>query len=34
MVFDFSSYDSVGPVKGEPQWTANIVPVAEPNSGS
>lgn len=29
MVFDFSSYNSVGPVKGEPNWSANIVPAQE-----
>ena len=27
MVFDHSSYGNVGPVKGEPQWTAAVVPV-------
>ena len=27
MVFDFSSYGNVGPIKGEPQWTANMVPL-------
>ena len=29
MVFDSSSYYNVGPVKGEPDWTANIVPLAD-----
>ena len=29
MVFDFSSYNNVGPVKGNPNWTANRVPLAE-----
>ena len=27
MVFDFSSYVNVGPVKGDPVWTANTVPL-------
>jgi len=29
MVFDFSSYNNIGPIKGEPKWTANIVPAQE-----
>jgi len=29
MIFDFSSYNNVGPVKGEPNWTANMVPLSE-----
>jgi len=29
MVFDFSSYNNVGPIKGEPRWSANIVPAQE-----
>ena len=29
MIFDFSSYNNVGPVKGNPAWTANRVPLAE-----
>lgn len=32
MVFDFSSYANAGPIKGDPEWTANVVPVQEPNS--
>ena len=28
MVFDFSSYNNPGPIKGEPNWTANLVPTA------
>ena len=35
MVFDFSSYNNVGPVKGEPSWTSNRVPLAEsPGAGA
>jgi len=33
MVNDFSSYNNSGPIKGEPKWTANVVPIQEPNSG-
>ena len=33
MVFDFSSYNNVGPIKGEPDWTANRVPLAEAPGG-
>ena len=29
MIFDTSSYNSVGPIKGEPRWTANMVPLQE-----
>jgi len=29
MVFDTSSYNNVGPIKGEPNWTANTVPLQE-----
>ena len=29
MIFDFSSYANVGPIKGEPAWTAHIVPLQE-----
>ncbi|KAL1525478.1 hypothetical protein AB1Y20_020334 [Prymnesium parvum] len=29
MVFDSSSYGNFGPIHGEPQWTANMVPVHE-----
>ena len=29
MVFDFSSYNNVGPVKGEPVWSASRVPLSE-----
>jgi len=32
MVFDFSSYNNVGPIKGEPKWSANIVPAQEPTN--
>jgi len=32
MIFDFSSYNSVGPVKGEPNWTANVVPLQDGTS--
>ena len=31
MVFDFSSYGNAGPVKGEPAWTANTVPLTGQN---
>jgi len=31
MVFDISSYNNSGPVKGEPHWTANVVPIQDPN---
>jgi len=34
MVFDNSSYGGVGPIKGEPQWTANMVPVLETGPGA
>ena len=30
--FDFSSYNNIGPIKGEPQWSANVVPVQEAGS--
>ena len=32
MVFDFSSYNNVGPIKGEPSWSANIVPLQDATS--
>ena len=34
MVFDFSSYNNVGPIKGEPHWSANRVPLSEATAGS
>jgi len=33
MVFDHSSYGNVGPIKGEPQWTAAMVPVHDGSTG-
>jgi len=32
MVFDGSSYNNVGPIKGEPSWTAYTVPTSESSS--
>ena len=32
IVFDFSSYNNPGPIKGEPAWTANRVPLSEGGS--
>jgi len=29
MIFDHSSYGNVGPIKGEPQWTASTAPISE-----
>ena len=34
IVYDGSSYSNLGPIKGEPAWTANVVPLNEPNVGS
>ena len=34
MIFDTSSYNSVGPIKGEPRWTANMVPLQELSGSS
>lgn len=34
MVFDSSSYNNVGPIKGEPLWTANTVPVLDGGSSN
>ena len=29
MVFDHSSYGNLGPIKGDPAWTANNHPISE-----
>jgi hypothetical protein len=34
MVFDSSSYSSVGGIKGEPNWTANVVPLSVPGENT
>ena len=34
MVFDMSHYQNSGPIKGEPQWTANMVPIQEAAASS
>ena len=33
MIWDSSSYGNVGPIKGEPAWSANTVPLQEQGPG-